>query len=104
MQNMPPMVAMNPLIASALLAETISQTMQDLDKITAVQAMMSTPIGQEANWTNSRTAFTYVVRPLSEYNDHGTFCRRSEIMVNVKGNVSKTYHTICNRNGTWYGM
>jgi surface antigen len=91
----------NTLQISGTLSAPISAIMNAQDEVNAKQALIKTPIGQEAAWTNPNNNNSYIVRPINEYQGMQAFCRQSQIIVN---NGKKTFNTtVCKgSDGNWY--
>ncbi|KPJ67924.1 MAG: hypothetical protein AMJ43_02300 [Coxiella sp. DG_40] len=93
--------AIGGAIIGTLVGGAIGQYMDQQDRINAQQAMIRTPVGQEAVWTNTNTGTSYVVRPTREYQEGQTYCREAQILIN--DGKEKAYTTVCRgSDGRWY--
>lgn len=80
----------------------IGQNMDRQDRANMQNAIVTTPVGQEASWTNTRTKTTYTVRPINNYRSNGEYCRRYETRVKIDGKWKKAYGRACRDNrGRW---
>ncbi len=77
----------------------VGQYMDRQDKINYRSAVVNTPVGQEARWTNRRTDTTYTVTPVKQYREHTAhhdrICRRYRTTVMVKGKETEAYGHVC---------
>lgn len=79
----------------------IMQHMDQQDKVNTRHALIATPVGQEAVWTNSSTKISYIVRPIKEYQNGQLSCRQAGISVNNGKQQSPI--TVCRGpDGKWY--
>lgn len=93
--------AVGGAIIGSLVGGAIGQYMDQQDRINAQQAMIKTPIGQEAVWTNAKTGTSYTVRPTREYQSGRSYCREAQILID--GGKQKAYTTVCRgTDGKWY--
>ena len=84
-----------------VLDRTISKSMDQQDKINTQQALVATPMGQQAVWTNTTTKTSYTVKPVNEYQSGSAKCRQSQIIINTGKRT--TYTTVCQGpDGQWY--
>jgi surface antigen len=79
----------------------VGKVMDQQDKVNTQQALITTPMGQEAIWTNAHSKTSYIVKPVNEYHSGSSYCRQSQILIN---NGKKTaYTTICKGpDGKWH--
>lgn len=93
--------AVGGAIIGTLVGGAIGQYMDQQDRINAQQAMIRTPIGQEAVWTNPKTKTSYTVRPTREYQRGRSYCREAQILID--GGKQKAYTTVCRGpDGRWH--
>jgi surface antigen len=94
--------AIGGAIVGAMLGSAVGSSMDKQDQINAQQAMINTPVGQEASWSNQNTGATYTVKPVSNFTSSGRDCRRALTTVILDGKTKKAYTTICrNQDGDW---
>lgn len=93
--------AVGGAILGSLVGSSIGKSMDQQDRVNTTQALISTPIGQEAAWTNSRTGTSYIVRPVNDYRSGNQYCRRAKVYIDNGRNVA--YTTVCRgSDGRWY--
>jgi len=84
-----------------VLSGTIGKAMNQQDKINTQQALVATPMGQQAVWTNTKTKTSYTIKPVNEYQSGSSFCRQAQILIN--DGKQTAYTTICRGpDGKWY--
>lgn len=90
-------------ILGALIGSSIGQSMDRQDQLNAQQALINTPMGQEATWSNQKNGANYTVRPVKVYNKGTRHCRQALTTVTIDNRVSHAYMTVCRTgNGPWY--
>lgn len=77
----------------------IGRHMDRQDRINMSNAIVNTPIGQEAVWTNSDTHITYHVRPVRQYHRNGRYCREYRTRVKIGDRWRNAYGTACHTPG-----
>lgn len=88
-------------LVGGVIGNFVGERMDQQDRINMANAVTSTPVGQQATWTNSHDV-TYVVRPVREYHRHHRYCREYQTTVTVGGKVRKAYGTACRMpDGQW---
>lgn len=89
-------------LLGGIVGNQIGQAMDRRDRMNMQSAIIKTPIGQEATWTNSKTHTTYVVRPVKHYRSHHRYCREFQTRIRVAGKWRQGYGTACRQpDGTW---
>ena len=89
-------------LLGGIVGNQIGQSMDRRDRQNMQSAIVRTPVGQEATWTNSKTDTTYVVRPVKQYHSHGRYCREFQTRIKVAGRWRNGYGTACRQpDGTW---
>ena len=92
-------------ILGGIVGNQIGQSMDRRDRMNMQSAIIKTPVGQEATWTNSRTETTYVVRPVKQFHRHHKYCREFQTRIKVNGRWKNGYGRACRApNGTWQIM
>ncbi len=93
------------IIAGALVGGTVGymvgRQMDEQDRINMQNAIVNTPDGQEASWTNDRTSVTYVVEPVETYHYEGRYCRRYKTRVRMDGRWRSAYGRACRTHHGW---
>jgi surface antigen len=90
-------------IICALIGSSIGQSMDRQDQLNAQQALINTPMGQEASWTNQKSGANYTVRPVNVYRSGEKHCRRALTTVTIDGRRDQAYMTVCRvDNGPWH--
>ena len=80
----------------------IGRQMDRQDRINMSNAIVDTPINEEAEWTNRRTEVTYRVRPTRQYRDAGRYCRNYTTRIRINGRWRTAYGKACRtRDGRW---
>ena len=89
-------------VVGGYIGNRIGSYMDRQDKLNYQQAVVSTPVGQEATWTNHKTHATYTVRPVKQYHADGHICRRYRTTVMIDGRQRQAYGRACkDANGHW---
>lgn len=73
----------------------VGRSMDKQDQINMQNAIVDTPIGEEASWTNPRTEVTYEVRPTRHYRRGGRYCRDYETRIRINGRWRTAYGKAC---------
>ncbi len=90
-------------VVGAYAGNRVGQQMDAQDRSNMQQAIVNTPVGQEASWTNEQTHSTYRVRPIRSYHHKKGYCREYQTTVTVNGEVQKAYGTACRQpDGSWH--
>lgn len=93
------------IIAGALVGGTlgymVGRQMDEQDRINMQNAVINTPDGQEASWTNERTNVTYVVEPVETYHYEGRYCRRYKTRIRMDGRWRTAYGRACRTSHGW---
>jgi surface antigen len=93
------------VIAGALiggsLGYAVGRQMDEQDRINMQNAIVNTPDGQEASWTNSRTTVTYIVEPVQTYHSEGRYCRRYKTRIRMDGRWRTAYGHACRTSHGW---
>lgn len=80
----------------------VGSYMDRQDRINYSRAVVNTPVGSEASWTNQQTHATYTVRPVKQYHSGSRVCRRYSTTVVMNGRPKQAYGTACkDHNGNW---
>ena len=73
----------------------IGRDMDRQDRINMSNAIIYTPIDQQATWVNPDSHVTYEVRPIREYRYHGRTCRKYRTRVKIGHRWRTAYGTAC---------
>lgn len=79
----------------------VGRQMDEQDRINMQNAIINTPDGQEASWTNERTTVTYVVEPVETYRVEGRYCRRYRTRIRMDGRWRTAYGRACRTPHGW---
>ena len=89
-------------VLGGIVGNQIGQSMDRRDRQNMQSAIVRTPVGQEATWTNTKTNTTYQVRPVKSYHKGNRYCREFQTRSKVGGEVKKGYGTACRQpDGAW---
>ena len=89
-------------LIGGIVGDQIGQYMDRQDEINMQNAIVQTPVGQEATWTNEHRRITYTVRPIKNYRSKGRYCREYQTKVNIGGKLRTAYGTACRMpDGAW---
>lgn len=65
------------------------------------QAVTTTPVGSQAQWTNSHNVH-YTVTPVKNYHHQGRYCREYRTKVQIGDRTQNAYGTACRQpDGSW---
>jgi surface antigen len=80
----------------------VGRQMDQQDQANMSSAIVNTPVGEQANWTNQDTNVTYVVQPVRNYQMEGRYCREYRTRINVGGQWRAAYGHACRMpDGQW---
>ena|SRR3990167_3061635 len=89
-------------LLGGIIGDQIGQAMDRQDRVNMQNAIVHTPINEEAQWTNPKTNVTYQVRPIKNYRSQGRYCREYQTRVQIGGEWKKAYGRACRQpDGTW---
>lgn len=89
-------------LIGGVVGNQIGQYMDRQDEINMQKAIVNTPVGKEATWTNQRRDITYTVRPIKNYRRKGRYCREYQTKVKIGGKLRKAYGKACRMpDGAW---
>lgn len=89
-------------LVGTIVGNQIGQYMDKQDEINMKRAIVNTPVGQEATWTNPKNDVTYTVKPVKNYHKDGDYCREYQTTVTIAGKPQEAYGKACrNPDGTW---
>ncbi len=94
------------IIAGTLIGGTVGylvgRQMDQQDRANMANAIVDTPVGQEATWTNNDSHVTYTVHPVRNYQVEGRYCREYQTRINVGGKLQTAYGHACRMpDGQW---
>lgn len=88
-------------LIGGVIGNFVGNKMDQQDRVNMANAVTTTPVGQQATWTNSHDV-TYTVRPVRQYHRHNRYCREYQTTVTVGGKVRRAYGTACRQpDGQW---
>ena len=90
------------LIGGAI-GNQVGRYMDRQDALNMQSAVINTPVGKQATWTNRRTKVAYTVRPVRNYhNNHGRYCREYQTTAIIGGKPRHMYGHACRMpDGQW---
>ncbi len=89
-------------LLGGIVGNQIGQSMDRRDRMNMQSAIVNTPVGQEASWTNAKTNRTYVVRPVKNYRQGNRYCREFQTRIKVAGKWQQGYGRACRQpDGAW---
>ena len=89
-------------LIGSVIGNQIGQYMDRQDQVNMQNAIVHTPVGSEARWTNQKRKITYSVRPIKNYKSKGRYCREYQTTVTINGKLQKGYGKACREpDGTW---
>ena len=89
-------------LLGGIVGNQIGQSMDRRDRANMQSAIVKTPVGQEATWTNSKTDTTYVVRPVKQYKYHSMYCREFQTRIKIGNKWRNGYGRACRQpDGSW---
>ena len=72
------------------------------DQANMQNAITTTPVNSQAQWTNQQSGVTYTVTPVKQYKSDNKYCREYQTKVTVSGKTQDAYGTACQQpDGTW---
>lgn len=95
------------ILASSLIGGSIGylvgRQMDQQDRINMANAIVDTPVNQQATWVNTSTNTTYIVRPVRDFHtDSGQYCREYRTKIQVGNEWKSAYGTACQQpDGQW---
>jgi len=97
-------VIMGALIGG-IVGNQVGKYMDRQDRANMQNAIIRTPVGQQASWTNQNTnagPVTYNVRPVSNYYSGNRYCRKYHTTITIRGREQRaTGHACRQPNGVW---
>ena len=89
-------------ILGGIVGNHVGRNMDEQDRRNMQSAIVNTPVGQQASWTNSNTGSTYVVQPVKTYHRHNEYCREFQTKIKIGGEWKKGYGKACRKpDGSW---
>lgn len=93
-QGSPAGIILGGLVGGGL-GYLIGRQMDHQDRINMSSAIVNTPVGQQATWTNPDTHITYNVEPTRVYHKRGHRCREYRTRVKIGDRWRTAYGTAC---------
>ncbi len=89
-------------VIGGILGNRIGNRMDYQDRVNMNHAIVNTPQGQTATWTNQQTHTTYQVTPTRTYQSHDQYCREFQTKVTIDGKQQDAYGRACRKpDGSW---
>lgn len=90
-------------LLKGILNSDVGTAMDRQDQMNMQQAVINTPLDEQAEWNNKRRHAKYSVVPLRDYESAtGQYCREYEATVDKDGKKEKAYGKACrNSQGKW---
>jgi len=89
-------------LIGGIIGNQIGQAMDRQDKVNMQNAIIHTPVGKQAQWSNPKSNITYQVRPVKNYHSKGRYCREYQTRVKIKGEWKQAYGRACRQpDGSW---
>ncbi len=89
-------------LLGGFLGYKVGQYMDRQDQANMRSAIATTPVGDQATWTNPKTNVTYQVKPVRNYNSDGRYCREYQTKVQINGKWQSAYGKACRQpDGSW---
>jgi surface antigen len=89
-------------IIGGIAGHQVGEYMDRQDRMNMRSAVISTPVGQEASWTNTKRDITYTVKPVKNYHRDGRYCREYQTRIIVGGKIRKAFGRACQMpDGQW---
>jgi len=90
------------VLAGAYIGGSIGQSMDDVDRMKANQALENAPTGHTVNWHNPDTRADYAVTQTKTYETDSGPCREYSPEAVIGGKRETVYGTACRQpDGTW---
>jgi len=90
-------------LLGSVIGNQIGRYMDRQDQVNMQNAIVHTPVGSEARWTNKRRNITYSVRPVQNYKSKGRYCREYQTRVKINGKWQSGYGKACRKpDGSWH--
>jgi len=88
-------------LVGGVIGNFVGKKMDREDRARMAQAVTTTPVGSQAQWTNTHDV-TYTVTPVKNYHRHGRYCREYRTKVRIGDKVRNAYGTACRQpDGSW---
>lgn len=89
-------------LLGGIIGDQVGQHMDATDRANMQNAVANVPVGQEAQWTDTKQNATYTVRPVRNYQSENRYCREYQTTVTVNSKVQKAYGKACRQpDGSW---
>lgn len=94
--------ALGGAVVGGIVGNQIGRYMDRQDRANMRRAVINTPLGKQASWTNQHSDITYTVRPIRNYHDEGRYCREYRTTIEINGKPRKAYGNACRQpDGSW---
>lgn len=88
-------------LVGGVIGNFVGKKMDANDKARMAQAVTTTPVGKQAQWTNSHHV-TYTVTPVKNYHRQGKYCREYRTKVQIGNRTRNAYGRACRQpDGSW---
>ncbi len=89
-------------LIGSVVGNQIGKYMDRQDHVNMQNAIVHTPVGSQAQWTNKKSNVTYTVQPIKDYKSNGRYCREYQTKVLINGKLQKGYGRACREpDGSW---
>jgi len=89
-------------LVGSIVGNQIGRYMDRQDAANMRTAIVNTPVGEEATWTNERTDITYTVKPVRNYHEGEHYCREYQTTILVGGRPKNAFGRACRMpDGQW---
>ena len=90
-------------LLGGIIGNQIGQYMDRQDRANMHSAVVYTPVGSAAHWTNHKTNVTYQVQPIKNYHKGNRYCREYQERVKINGKWQQAYGHACRMpDGSWH--
>ncbi len=88
-------------LVGGVVGNFVGNRMDENDRARMAQAVTTTPVGSQAQWTNSQDV-TYTVTPVKNYHRNNRYCREYQTKVEIGGKIRSAYGKACRKpDGSW---
>ncbi len=88
-------------LVGGVIGDFVGNRMDAQDRANMASAVTTTPVGEQATWTNKHDV-TYTVTPTRQYRQRNRYCREYQTKVTIGGKTRTAYGTACRMpDGQW---
>ena len=89
-------------LLGGIIGNQVGQYMDRQDRANMRSAIINTPVGSQARWTNRKKNVTYEVQPIKNYHSNNRYCREYRTRVQINGKWRSAYGRACRMpDGSW---